>query len=90
MRSLGSRADGERLERMKASATWADERFHNVYPILPGLRDPAATMSSTDPVWGREHHRGDLRVRNASSRFRSRFDRCRTLTSSYLLHVDRL
>lgn len=46
MRSLGSRADGERLERMKASATWADERFHNVYPILPGLRDPAATMSS--------------------------------------------
>lgn len=63
-------------------ATWLG---HSTVLIeIDGLR------ALTDPVWGREHHRGDLRVRNASSRFRSRFDRCRTLTSSYLLHVDRL
>jgi L-ascorbate metabolism protein UlaG (beta-lactamase superfamily) len=46
MKSLGSRAAGERLERMKASPLWAEDRFLNMHPILPGLRDPQASMPS--------------------------------------------
>jgi L-ascorbate metabolism protein UlaG (beta-lactamase superfamily) len=54
MKSLGARAEGERLERMRASAQWmaSDQggktsgRFRNVFPIAPGLRDPAAKMPS--------------------------------------------
>ena len=44
MKSLGSRPDGARLERIKASPRWAGERFHNVHPIIPGLRDPNSSM----------------------------------------------
>ena len=44
MRSLGRRPEGSRLERIKASARWAGERFRNLHPILPGLRDPNAPM----------------------------------------------
>ncbi len=39
MKSLGTRAQGERLERMKASPLWAGEGFRNLHPVLPGLRD---------------------------------------------------
>jgi L-ascorbate metabolism protein UlaG (beta-lactamase superfamily) len=46
MKSLGKRANGLRLERMRSSASWAGEGFRNVQPILPGLRDPAARMPS--------------------------------------------
>jgi L-ascorbate metabolism protein UlaG (beta-lactamase superfamily) len=46
MKSLGKRANGLRLERMKASPRWAGEGFRNIHPILPGLRDPAAKMPS--------------------------------------------
>jgi L-ascorbate metabolism protein UlaG (beta-lactamase superfamily) len=44
MRSLGGKSQGARLERIKASLLWAGERFRNVHPILPGLRDPNAAM----------------------------------------------
>ncbi|MBL8112792.1 MAG: MBL fold metallo-hydrolase [Acidobacteria bacterium] len=44
MRSLGKKPQGARLERMRASPRWSGERFHNVHPILPGLRDPRAAM----------------------------------------------
>jgi L-ascorbate metabolism protein UlaG (beta-lactamase superfamily) len=44
MRSMGRRAEGARLERMRASPLWSGERFRNVHPILPGLRDPEARM----------------------------------------------
>jgi L-ascorbate metabolism protein UlaG (beta-lactamase superfamily) len=47
MKSLGSKASGARLERMKASPRWAGEGFRNRHPILPGLRDPTAPM----PTW---------------------------------------
>ena len=47
MKSLGSKANGPRLERMKASPRWAGEGFRNRHPILPGLRDPTAPM----PTW---------------------------------------
>lgn len=46
MKTLGSRAQGARLERMKGSTQWAGEGFRNVQPILPGLRDPNAAMPS--------------------------------------------
>ena len=44
MRTLGRRAAGARLERIRASPRWAGERFRNVHPIMPGLRDPNARM----------------------------------------------
>ena len=46
MKSMGERASGERLQRMRASAQWAGEGFRNMAPIQPGLRDPKARMPS--------------------------------------------
>jgi len=46
MKSLGTRAAGARLERMKASPLWALDRFQNVHPVLPNLRDPTVPMPS--------------------------------------------
>jgi len=40
MKSLGSRPQGARLERIKASPLWAGERFRKLHPVMPGLRDP--------------------------------------------------
>ncbi len=48
MKSLGTRAAGERLERMQASPGWAGDGFRNRAPIPPGLRDrsvPGPTMT---------------------------------------------
>jgi len=44
MKSLGSKPQGARLERIKASPRWAGDRFRNVHPVLLGLRDPNASM----------------------------------------------
>jgi L-ascorbate metabolism protein UlaG (beta-lactamase superfamily) len=44
MKSLGRKPDGARLERITASPRWAGDRFRNLHPILPGLRDPQAQM----------------------------------------------
>lgn len=56
MKSLGKRAHGLRLERMRASpryrVTDAGEGFHNVHPIPPGLRDGGERPSLTDFLWG--------------------------------------
>jgi L-ascorbate metabolism protein UlaG (beta-lactamase superfamily) len=46
MKTLGKRARGERLERMKASPAWGGDKFRNVHRVLPGLRDPATPMPS--------------------------------------------
>ena len=55
MKSLGAKAQGARLERMRASPRWAGEGFRNLHAILPGLRDPAAPMPSfTDFLCGQE------------------------------------
>ena len=52
MKSLGQRAHGERLERMRGSARWAGDGFRNLHPIAPGLRDPATPMPSLrDMLW---------------------------------------
>ena len=42
MKSLGKKADGLRLERMRASPLWAGEGFRNRHPVIPGLRDASA------------------------------------------------
>src|SRR5712692_195674 len=44
MKSFGSKPQGARLERIRASPRWAGERFRNVHPALPRLRDPKASM----------------------------------------------
>jgi L-ascorbate metabolism protein UlaG (beta-lactamase superfamily) len=43
---MGTRAAGARLERMKASPLWAGDRFQNMHPVLPNLRDPTVPMPS--------------------------------------------
>jgi len=55
MRSLGSKADGARLERMKSSPLLVKDGFRNIHPVLPGLRDPnARTPSISDFLCGGE------------------------------------
>jgi len=44
MKSLGRKPDGARLERIRTSPQWAGERFRNLHPIIPGLRDPNVPM----------------------------------------------
>src|SRR5271165_308888 len=46
MKSLGSKPQGARLERIKASPLWTGDRFRNLHPVIPGLRDPGASMPS--------------------------------------------
>ena len=46
MKSLGQRADGLRLERMRASRLWSGQAFRNIHPVLPGLRDTVAPRPS--------------------------------------------
>ena len=48
MKTLGKKADGLRLARMRASPLWAGDGlgFRNRHPVLPGLRDPAAPRPS--------------------------------------------
>lgn len=46
MKSLGGRASGARLERMRSSPRWNGTGFRNMHPIRPGLRDPSVPMPS--------------------------------------------
>ncbi|MCW5653204.1 MBL fold metallo-hydrolase [Hydrogenophaga sp.] len=46
MKSFGKRAQGLRLERMRASPLWQGEGFRNIHPVLPGLRDLSAPRPS--------------------------------------------
>ena len=41
MKSLGRKAAGLRLERIRASSRWGGDAFRNLHPIADGLRDPA-------------------------------------------------
>jgi L-ascorbate metabolism protein UlaG (beta-lactamase superfamily) len=52
MKSLGKRAAGKRLERMKASPRWVDNAFQNLHPILPNLKGGEAMPSITDFLCG--------------------------------------
>jgi L-ascorbate metabolism protein UlaG (beta-lactamase superfamily) len=60
VKSLGKRAEGARLERMRASPRWAGGGFRNLHPIASGLRDPAAKM----PTVGEFLCGGERRVPN--------------------------
>ena len=42
IKTFGSRAAGERLERMQASPRWTGSGFANLHPVPPGLRDTSA------------------------------------------------
>ena len=42
LKAFGQRADGLRLERMRASPRWDGQGFRNRHPVLPGLRDTDA------------------------------------------------
>ena len=57
MKSLGYTAHGARLERMRASPLWTGSGFRNAYPILPGLRDPNATMPTLTEFYFGGHRR---------------------------------
>jgi L-ascorbate metabolism protein UlaG (beta-lactamase superfamily) len=61
MKSLGRKPDGARLERLKASPLWAGERFRNVHPIIPGLRDPKVPL----PTLGEFFFGGERRMPSA-------------------------
>jgi len=50
MKSFGKRAEGLRLERMKASRLWNGEGFRNIHPVLPGLRSATAQRPSFSDV----------------------------------------
>ncbi|HEX9431345.1 MAG TPA: MBL fold metallo-hydrolase [Burkholderiales bacterium] len=54
MRSFGGKPEGARLERIRASPRWAGERFRNLHPVMPGLRDPNASMSLSEFLCGGE------------------------------------
>ncbi len=63
MRSLGKRSEGARLERIRASPLWSGERFGNVHPMAPGLRDPTVPMPTISEFLcggGRRVPRGPL------------------------------
>ncbi len=51
-RSLGSKATGLRLERMKASPRWKDGSFHNLAPVLPQLHTGVAMPKLSDFLCG--------------------------------------
>lgn len=58
MQSIGHRAQGERLERIRASPRFRDGAFRNLHAIATGLRDRDAAMPSlTDFLCG-----GDRRI----------------------------
>jgi L-ascorbate metabolism protein UlaG (beta-lactamase superfamily) len=62
MKSFGKKAAGARLERMQASALWADGAFRNKHPTLPGLRSAEPRPSLSDFLCGgeRRHPRAPL------------------------------
>jgi L-ascorbate metabolism protein UlaG (beta-lactamase superfamily) len=55
VKSFGGKPQGARAERMAASPRWGGTGFRNLHPIIPGLRDPTASMPSiTEFLWGGE------------------------------------
>jgi L-ascorbate metabolism protein UlaG (beta-lactamase superfamily) len=62
MKSFGKKSAAARLERMQSSALWADGAFHNLHPVLPGLRSAAERPSLSDFLCGgeRRHPRAPL------------------------------
>ncbi|MCW5625466.1 MAG: MBL fold metallo-hydrolase, partial [Burkholderiales bacterium] len=57
MKSLGKRAEGLRLERMKASRLWTGETFRNIHPVIPGLRNTTGPRPSIKEILWSEGRR---------------------------------
>ena len=52
MQVLGGKAEGARLERIKASARYRDGAFRNTAPVGPGLKKGTALSTMKEFVWG--------------------------------------
>ena len=50
--SLGVRASGLRLERIKASSRFIDGSFHNVAPVASGLKRGTVVRTMSELLWG--------------------------------------
>jgi L-ascorbate metabolism protein UlaG (beta-lactamase superfamily) len=94
---MGKKPSGKRLERIKASARWTGDRFANLHPIIPNLRDPAAQMPSLgDFLCGGERRvpRGPLPSMNPIERWGTRPDSGLRVTwlghSTVLIEIDGL
>ena len=46
MRTFGKKPSGARLERMQDSPLWSGDRFRNLHPVEPGLKNPDIGMPS--------------------------------------------
>ncbi len=57
LKTFGTRAMGERLERMAASPRWTGDGFRNVHPIPAGLRDRSVRGPSIVDFFRRGDHR---------------------------------
>jgi L-ascorbate metabolism protein UlaG (beta-lactamase superfamily) len=95
MKSLGKRAAGARLERMQSSPLWSGDRFRNVHPIIPNLRDPNVQMPTLrDFLCGGERRvpRGPLPSRDPSDAWKKQPESGLRATwlghSTVLLEID--
>lgn len=52
MQTLGNKAQGARLERVKASARFKDGKFHNTLPVGPGLKKGTAVSTMKEYMRG--------------------------------------
>jgi len=52
MQVLGSKAEGARLERMRASSRFKDGTFHNTFPVGPGLKKGSGVSTIKEFVCG--------------------------------------
>jgi len=95
MKSLGQRAAGLRLERMRASPRWDGVGFRNVHPVLPGLRDtsvPWPTLGEFLRPTGRQLPLGPLPALDPRETWRRPVDSGLRATwlghSTVLLEID--
>jgi L-ascorbate metabolism protein UlaG (beta-lactamase superfamily) len=52
MQALGSRAQGARLERVRASARFKDGAFRNTFPVVPGVKKGTAASTIKEFLCG--------------------------------------
>lgn len=92
--ALGRQASGERLERMQGSPRYRDGEFHNLHPMLPGLKGGAPMPSIGDFLCssGRRVPDGPLPVLDPRASWQARPETGLRVTwlghSTLLLEVD--
>lgn len=72
MKSMGARATGERLQRMRASELWAGESFRNRAPVQPRPARPECQDALAQRLSVRRHAPGAERAATSKSRPRRR------------------